>query len=91
MIYGVYGMRDKYTGFLQPTFDVNDQSAIRNFSMAMSSSGGLMAFAPGDFDLYALGFFDTESGTFDCSAYPVPKLLISGVAAVPPKGDAVIV
>lgn len=79
MKYGIYSMRDKHTGFVSPTFDLNDQSAARNFSMALTTSGGVLGFAPSDFDLYLLGTFDTDSGVI--TPVSLPELVLTGSQA----------
>lgn len=79
MIYHVYSMRDKHTGFISPTFDLNDQVAARNFSMALTKSEGILGFAPSDFDLYCLGSWDTDSGVL--SPLDLPRLIKTGSAA----------
>lgn len=76
MIYSIYSMRDKHTGFISPTFDLNDQTASRNFSMALTKSDGILGFAPSDFDLYCLGSWDTDSGVISPSA--LPRLVMTG-------------
>lgn len=76
VIYGIYSMRDKHTGFVSPTFDLNDQSAARNFSMALTKSDGVLGFAPSDFDLYRLGIFDTDSGVI--TPVQLPELILTG-------------
>lgn len=70
MIYSIYSMRDKMTGFVSPTFDLNDQVAARNFSMALTKSEGILGFAPSDFDLYCLGSWDTDTGLITPAALP---------------------
>lgn len=80
MIIGVYSMRDKHTGFLTPTFEVNDQVAIRAFSYALlNTPNSVLGFAPADFDLYRLGSFDTDTGLF--AQLELPSLIISGDSA----------
>lgn len=81
MIYGVYSMRDKHIGFLEPRLDVNDDSAIRNFAAAINNAPreSIIAFAPGDFDLYKLGTFDSVKGSFDVC---IPEFIASGVGMV---------
>lgn len=37
MIYNIYAMRDELTGFLPPTYDINDAAAMRNFRVAIFS------------------------------------------------------
>lgn len=44
-----------------PVPDTNDDTAVRNVAMSLSSQS-LLAFSPSDFDLYAVGEFDNESG-----------------------------
>lgn len=75
MIYPVYSYRDKKVGFMMPQCDQSDQSAMRGFAFAINQSEGIMNFAPGDFDLYKIGEFDTEKGTvIGCT----PELICSG-------------
>lgn len=62
MIYSVYSIRDAATGFMTPTVDMNDASAQRNFEHAVMNSASLMNSHPGDFALYRIGKFDTETG-----------------------------
>lgn len=62
MRFGVYAMRDSMTGFLTPTFDVNDQSAKRNFVFALRRKDTLLYSNAQDYDLYKIGEFDQESG-----------------------------
>lgn len=59
---GVYAIRDNLTGFLSPTVEQNDASAIRNFEHAMANFNSLMYSHPKDYDLYRIGSFDTETG-----------------------------
>lgn len=64
MIYGVYSIRDKLTGYLQPAFEVNDPSAMRNFESGILAvqRGNLLHSHPGDYDLFKVGTFDTDTG-----------------------------
>lgn len=82
MKYGVYSMRDKHVGFLEPRLDVNDDSAVRNFAITInnSPSESLIGFAPGDFDLYKFGEFDSVKGFYDL--LPVPEFIICGSSLV---------
>lgn len=63
MITNVYCIRDIHTGFMSPQCDMNDESAKRNFAMAVNSNPGVLGFRPADFDLYYVGQFDTEKGS----------------------------
>lgn len=58
----VYAVKDLKSTYMQPTFDVNDQTAIRNFKFAVNNPESLMNFAVKDFALYRIGCYDTESG-----------------------------
>lgn len=62
MIFSIYCIKDRLTGFLSPTFDQNDPSAVRNFTHAIFYTDSLMNSHPGDYDLYCLGTFDSETG-----------------------------
>lgn len=87
MIYGIYVVRDAKTEFLTPTYDVNDESAIRNFSYAINNANGIMGFAASDFDLFKIGTFDASKGLLDNSAFPVPEFIISGGSVFGVKGS----
>lgn len=62
MTYSVYCIRDKYTGFMAPAIDMNDDSAKRNFAFAINNNPGVMNFAPSDYDFYRIGTFDSKTG-----------------------------
>lgn len=87
MRYGMYVIRDTKTEFMRPTTDLNDESAIRNFTFAINNSTDIMGFAPGDFDLYKIGYFDAEKGMFDIADYPVPEFIVSGASVYGVKGS----
>lgn len=62
MKYPMYSIRDAKVGFLTPTIDQNDAAAARNFEHAVLNAASLMNSHPGDYALYKIGEFDTESG-----------------------------
>lgn len=62
MIYGVYSIKDAKTGYLPPTFDINDLSSMRNFEHACQNPDSLFFTHPQDYTLYCIGSFDTDSG-----------------------------
>lgn len=63
MIYNVYAIRDSKTGFLQPTCEMNDASAMRNFEHAVMAGPDSLFFShPEDYALYRLGSYDTDKG-----------------------------
>lgn len=75
MIMSIYSIRDKLTGYLTPTFEPNDQVAMRNFAHAIQHTDTLLHTHPGDYDLYCLGTLDSEDGTI----MPIsPQLVCSG-------------
>lgn len=79
MIYRVYSIRDRLTGFMSPVLEQSDPVAMRNFSMAIDAQrrdSSVMAFKPSDFSLYHIADFDSESGVM--SAVIPPELVCSG-------------
>lgn len=77
MKFNVYCMRDEMTGFLTPTFEQNDNVAIRNFKFAMNRPDTLLFANAKHFDLYCIGTFDTESGKIESIE---PELIVNGLA-----------
>lgn len=65
--YSIYSVRDVHNGFGLPICDYNDRTAKRSFLAAVSQDG---VMSPGDYDLFCIGTFDTESGTIEPLAYP---------------------
>lgn len=63
MNFGVYSLEDIKTGFMTPTIDQNDSSAVRNFSSAVMQSDGILFTHAEDFRLFKIGEFDTETGS----------------------------
>lgn len=61
MIYGMYSVKDLKTGYLPPTFDLNDLSAMRNFEHACMNEDSLFFTHPSDYQLFKVGTFDTET------------------------------
>lgn len=74
----VFAMRDKLSGYQTPTFELNDDIAIRNFSFAINRKDTLLFAAAKHFDLYKLGTFDSETGKFDL--LNDPQLIIEGLS-----------
>lgn len=73
MKFGIYVIRDSVTGYMTPTFDMNDTSAMRNFRYAMSKSDSVMSANKSDFSLYRIGSYDSESGEI---RYEDPSVVI---------------
>lgn len=80
MIYGVYSVRDVKTGFMTPTIEVNDASAIRNFSHAVVNSDSILASYASDFALYRIASFDSDSAVIVPES--VPFHLYDAAAAI---------
>lgn len=51
----------------------NDEAVQRAIGDQVRGSGTLMEKYPGDFDLYCVGEFDSETGVVE--GYPVPRLV----------------
>lgn len=62
MKFNVYAIRDVKTGFLSPTFEVNDAVAMRNFQHAVMNSDSVLFSHAKDFDLYKIGTYDSDAG-----------------------------
>ena len=75
---GIYCIKDNVAGFLQPTFEMYEASALRNFSYAVSQPS-LMNFKPEDYSLWHLGEYDTDTGVLD----PVePRLIVHATEVI---------
>lgn len=61
MIYGIYSVKDLKTGFLPPTYDMNDASAMRNFEHACMNNDSLFFTHNSDYQLFKVGTFNTEN------------------------------
>lgn len=60
--FGVYSIRDAYTGFLTPTFEITDAVAKRNFAFAIQKKDNLLYTNAKDYDLVRIGEFDSDTG-----------------------------
>lgn len=79
----VYVIRDALNGFGSPFIDSNDFSAKRNFAFAVNNNGDTMSFSPKDYDLYKLGEFDHETGSFEI--LPCPLMICSATSVLTEK------
>lgn len=70
----VYSVRDRLVGFGALMPDTSPDNAKRNFAIAMRDN-----IAHADYDLYALGTYNTKSGSI--VPYAVPELVMTGVDA----------
>lgn len=71
MICNVYAIRDAKAGFLSPTFETADAIAIRNFAHAVINSKDVLNTFSGDFSLYRIDVYDTDSGVITPEHLPV--------------------
>lgn len=71
MKFGVYAIRDVHTGFLTPTFEVNDAVAMRNFNHAVNNADSILFSSMKDFDLYKIADFSSDSGYIEPLDLPV--------------------
>jgi hypothetical protein len=78
MKYNIYSMKDDLNGFMNFFPEISDEVAVRGFSHALACAdpNSLFYTNPADYSLYALGTFDTDSGTIE--VYPAPRFLIRG-------------
>lgn len=74
MRYPVCSVRDSKTGFLAPAIDLNCDAAERAFGHAISRSPDVLGTCPSDFDLYQIGWFNTDSGELE-PCWPVVHLI----------------
>lgn len=75
MKHRLYCIRDKYTGFAQPTIFANDNVAVRYFKDLCLNAGNVITNNPADFDLYHIGNFDEETGELDSI---MPVFIVAG-------------
>lgn len=67
MKYQMYSIFDRAANlFMQPSIDVNEATAKRNFAMAVNQANGALNFKSSDFDLYRVGTFTDNTGAFEC-------------------------
>lgn len=80
MRYPMYAIRDVKTTFFPPQCAQNEPDAVRNFSMMVNTPSGVIGFSPKDFDLYLVGWFDTEKGSVE-AVIPI-QFVVDGSALV---------
>ena len=75
MIHGMYSVRDEASAaFMPPTADLNNDTAMRNFSYALANNT-MMKFKPADFSLWYVGDFDDRTGVVQAKD---PLLIMRG-------------
>lgn len=83
MLRNIYCIKDNKSGFLTPTPDENDATAMRNFEHALMQNTVLGTHGT-DFDLYKVAVFDTESGRIEPLSQP--EFIMAGYIAEALKG-----
>lgn len=80
MMMKVFAIRDVKSGFLNPTVEMSDDIAVRNFEHAIqcTSKDSLFFTHASDYALYAIGEYDTDSGQI--LGFDVPRLLLQADA-----------
>lgn len=61
----MYCIKDNVQGFLQPTYELYEAAALRNFSFAVNEKANMMNFKPEDYSLWHVGSFDLETGILE--------------------------
>lgn len=77
MILNVYAIHDLMAGYLQPTLDINDEVAARNFRFALTKTGTLEHSNLADFDLVCIGKYDNDTGVLTPSA---ERIILKGAS-----------
>uniref|UniRef100_A0AAU8B9P6 Nonstructural protein n=1 Tax=Dulem virus 130 TaxID=3145607 RepID=A0AAU8B9P6_9VIRU len=72
----IYAIRDVHTGFMSPTIDQNDASAVRNFKHASLNYESLFYTHTKDYDLFCIGEYESETGEI-VPCVP-PRLVVAG-------------
>lgn len=82
----VYSIKDQKTGFLNPTFEISDAVAKRNFEHAVAAAPeSLFTSHPEDYALYCIGAFDTDTGLI--SPLSQPGLILEARSVLAMRGD----
>lgn len=77
---GIYSVRDSLSGFLQPTVEINDQVAYRNFEHAVLNSDSLFFTHPEHYSLCVIGALESDTGEI-IPVYP-PQEIVSAQSIV---------
>lgn len=76
MLQPIYCIKDNKSGFMTPTVDQNDATAMRGFEHALMNAGTILGTHPADFDLYKIAVFNTESGRIE--PLDQPEFILGG-------------
>ena len=69
---GMYAIYDKMTGYMVPSFQQNDEQAVRAFAYDLNHEEmNLLKANPEDFQLEKVGVYDTNTGEVEPSEIEV--------------------
>jgi hypothetical protein len=74
MKFSIYSVRDKLSGYMNISLEKGDAIATRSFTTLVNTPDTVLFANPGDYDLYKVGEFDSESGTIE-SCVPSYRIL----------------
>lgn len=66
---GIYSIHDAHVGFMAPVTDMNDVTALRNFSVQVNTNETIKRHSL-DFSIYRIGTFDSDSGIIEAQIPP---------------------
>lgn len=75
MKYCIYSVRDKLSGYMNISLERGDAIATRSFTTLVNTPDTVLFANPGDYDLYKVGEFDSDSGTIESC---VPSFICGG-------------
>lgn len=79
MTYPIYAIRDEKTQFMAMLMtEQNDFAAKRQFDLMINASMTIMSQNPGDFTLYKVAEFDTDTGEI-ITKWPI-EFIVNGVS-----------
>lgn len=62
MKYGIFALKDKKVGFMNPFVQLNDEVAERTVKVGAMSDDAMTHNCPEDFELWKLGTYNSETG-----------------------------
>lgn len=75
MIYGVYAIKDRLSGFKEVKLIGSDPEAMRDFRFMCSESNAYMYFNKDDWSIHRIANFDSQTGDLIVSE---PELIMKG-------------
>lgn len=75
---GIYSIHDAHVGFMAPVTDMNDATAMRNFSVQVNTNETIKRHSL-EFTLYRIGSFDSDSGLIEAE---IPPELVANASSL---------